>query len=103
MVTFGNESSKNSLLPFMEPKRFRGAICLLDSIGHGVLTEFPLKNGRRADIISLSEKGEIWIVEVKSGFRTPDPIRRQGAPNLAAMPAASRSDQRGCSGAGAAG
>jgi hypothetical protein len=38
-------------------------------MGHGVLTEFPLKNGRRADIISLSEKGEIWIVEVKSSVQ----------------------------------
>ncbi len=43
---------------------------LLESLGHGALTEFPLKSGRRADILSLGEKGEIWIVEVKSG--TPD-------------------------------
>jgi hypothetical protein len=40
---------------------------LLDSLGHGALTEFPLKSGRRADILSLGLKGEIWIVEVKSG------------------------------------
>jgi hypothetical protein len=42
-------------------------------MGHGVLTEFPLKGGRRADILSIGEKGEVWIVEVKSGvpdFRT---------------------------------
>ena len=36
-------------------------------MGHGTLTEFPLKSGRRADILSLGAKGEIWIVEVKSG------------------------------------
>jgi hypothetical protein len=36
-------------------------------MGHGTLTEFPLKSGRRADILSLGTKGEIWIVEVKSG------------------------------------
>jgi hypothetical protein len=36
-------------------------------MGHGTLTEFPLRSGRRADIFSLGEKGEIWIVEVKSG------------------------------------
>jgi hypothetical protein len=36
-------------------------------MGHGVLAEFPLKSGRRADILSLSAKGEFWIVEVKSG------------------------------------
>jgi len=45
----------------------RGAIRLLESLGHGALTEFPLKSGRRADILSLGGKGEIWIVEVKSG------------------------------------
>ncbi len=39
----------------------------LEALDHGVLTEFPLKSGRRADILSLGEKGEIWIVEVKSG------------------------------------
>jgi len=41
---------------------------LLESLGHGALTEFPLKSGRRADILSLGAKGEIWIVEVKSGL-----------------------------------
>ena len=40
---------------------------LLEALGHGALTEFPLKSGRRADILSLGAKGEIWIVEVKSG------------------------------------
>jgi hypothetical protein len=44
-----------------------GAIRLLESMGHGALTEFPLRSGRRADILSIGEKGEIWIVEVKSG------------------------------------
>jgi len=50
-----------------EPKPLRGAVRLLESLGHGTLTEFPLKSGRRADILSLGPKGEIWIVEVKSG------------------------------------
>ena len=50
-----------------EPKPLRGAIRLLESMGHGALTEFPLRSGRRADILSIGEKGEIWIVEVKSG------------------------------------
>jgi hypothetical protein len=38
-------------------------------MGHAVLTEFPLKSGRRADILSLGAKGEVWIVEVKSGVQ----------------------------------
>ena len=50
-----------------EPRPLRGAIRLLESMGHGALTEFPLRSGRRADILSIGEKGEIWIVEVKSG------------------------------------
>jgi hypothetical protein len=35
---------------------------------HGVqgLVEFCLANGRRADVIGLSEKGEVTIIEVKS-------------------------------------
>jgi hypothetical protein len=42
---------------------------------HGVqgMVEFCLANGRRADVIGLSEKGEITIIEVKScptDFRT---------------------------------
>jgi hypothetical protein len=49
------------------PKPLRGAMRLLEAMGHGTLTEFPLKSGRRADILSLGAKGEIWIVEVKSG------------------------------------
>jgi hypothetical protein len=40
---------------------------LLEALGHGALTEFPLRSGRRADILSIGMKGEIWIVEVKSG------------------------------------
>jgi hypothetical protein len=70
--TFCYESGKTSLLALpellgrREPKPLRGAIRLLESMGHGVLTEFPLKSGRRADILSLNAKGEIWIVEVKS-------------------------------------
>ena len=70
MVTFESASAKN-LLPSVggrpAPKPLRGAVRLLEAMGHGTLTEFPLKSGRRADIFSLGAKGEIWIVEVKSG------------------------------------
>jgi hypothetical protein len=37
-------------------------------MGHAVLTEFPLKSGRRADLFSIDGKGELWIVEIKSGL-----------------------------------
>lgn len=44
----------------------RGAARLLSALGHAPLLEFPLPNGRRADIMALGPKGELSIVEVKS-------------------------------------
>jgi hypothetical protein len=51
----------------------RGAARLLSALGCAPLAEFPLPNGRRADIMGLGPKGELVIVEVKSSledFRT---------------------------------
>lgn len=31
-------------------------------------TEVPLANGRRADVLGIGPKGEIWIVEIKSSL-----------------------------------
>ena len=73
MVTFDDSLGTSALRASAEsegrrtPKPLRGAVRLLEAMGHGTLTEFPLKSGRRADILSLGAKGEIWIVEVKSG------------------------------------
>ena len=44
----------------------RGTRRLLLSLGFATLTELPLANGRRADIVAMSDRGEIWIVEIKS-------------------------------------
>lgn len=44
----------------------RGTRRMLLSLGFATVTELPLANGRRADIVALSEKGEIWILEIKS-------------------------------------
>lgn len=30
--------------------------------------EVPLRNGRRADVVAVGPKGEIWIVEIKSSL-----------------------------------
>lgn len=46
----------------------KGVQILLDNMGHSLLAELPLASGRRADLISLSPKGEIWIVEIKSSI-----------------------------------
>lgn len=44
----------------------RGAARLLQALGHAPLLEFPLPNGRRADIMALDTRGALAIVEVKS-------------------------------------
>ncbi|WP_374532234.1 DNA repair putative endonuclease MmcB [Phenylobacterium sp.] len=46
----------------------RGAARLLVDLGYAPLAEVTLPNGRRADLMALSPRGEIAIVEVKSGL-----------------------------------
>lgn len=46
----------------------RGVQRLLSSMRHAALPELSLSSGRRADLISLSAKGEIWIIEIKSSL-----------------------------------
>jgi hypothetical protein len=51
----------------------KGAARLVTSLGLAPLLEVGLPNGRRADIMAISPRGQIAIVEVKSGiedFRT---------------------------------
>ena len=38
----------------------------LDQLGYASLLEFPLANGRRADILALGKSGDLLIVEIKS-------------------------------------
>jgi hypothetical protein len=45
----------------------RGAARLLTALGYAPLAEVTLPNGRRADLMALGPKGQIFIVEVKSG------------------------------------
>ncbi len=44
----------------------RGVCRALRTLGHSVVTELGLANGRRADVVALSPGGDIWIVEIKS-------------------------------------
>jgi hypothetical protein len=46
----------------------RGTARLLRSLGFSCLSEVPLPSGRRADLVALNERGEIWIVEIKSSL-----------------------------------
>jgi hypothetical protein len=44
----------------------RGVCRSLRALGHCVVTELSLADGRRADVVGLSPSGDIWIVEIKS-------------------------------------
>src|SRR5260370_1173334 len=46
----------------------RGTARLLRSLGFSCISELPLPSGRRADLVALNERGEIWIVEIKSSI-----------------------------------
>ncbi len=44
----------------------RGAGRMLLNAGFASISELSLANGRRADLIAVNAKGEIWIIEIKS-------------------------------------
>lgn len=44
----------------------RGVQRLLMQMGAHVLPELSLATGRRADLVALTPKGDIWIIEIKS-------------------------------------
>ena len=44
----------------------RGTVRMLRSLGFSCVAELALPSGRRADLVAVNEKGEIWIVEIKS-------------------------------------
>jgi hypothetical protein len=44
----------------------RGVGRFLRALNMAMLTELPLASGRRADVLAVDGRGEIWIVEIKS-------------------------------------
>lgn len=46
----------------------RGVQALFTQLMFACVTEVSLASGRRADLIGLSPKGDIWIVEIKSSL-----------------------------------
>src|ERR1700729_4660592 len=46
----------------------RGTARLLRSLGFSCVSELPLPSGRRADLVALNDRGEVWIVEIKSSI-----------------------------------
>src|SRR3954454_2855641 len=46
----------------------RGTTRLLHQFGFSAVRELSLPSGRRADLVALSNAGEVWIVEIKSSI-----------------------------------
>ena len=46
----------------------RGTTRLLRSLGFSCVSELQLPSGRRADLVALNARGDIWIVEIKSSI-----------------------------------
>jgi hypothetical protein len=46
----------------------RGVQRMLLDMGAHVLPELSLASGRRADLVAMTRKGDIWIVEIKSSI-----------------------------------
>ena len=62
----------DALVPLSRPEITttvtRGAARLLVDLGFAPLAEVTLPNSRRADLMALSRKGQIFIIEVKSSL-----------------------------------
>ena len=56
----------------------RGVCRALDQLGYASLVEFPLANGRRADILGLGKSGDLLIVEIKSSVADFRAVRKWG-------------------------
>lgn len=46
----------------------RGVQRRLQDMGVSLLPEMPLASGRRADLVGLTDRGAIWIVEIKTSL-----------------------------------
>jgi len=46
----------------------RGTARLLRALGFACISELALPSGRRADLVAINDRGEIWIVEIKSSL-----------------------------------
>jgi len=57
--------SQSAVEPIAAPYLARGACRALELLGYVSLVEFPLANGRRADILALGKTGDLVIVEIK--------------------------------------
>src|SRR5579872_6898090 len=70
-----SSAQKRNLVPLPDGRQSetalaiaRGTARLLRSLGFSCISELSLPSGRRADLVALNERGEIWIVEIKSSI-----------------------------------
>lgn len=49
------------------PRLARGVCRHLAALGHAAVEELVLATGLRVDVMALGPKGEVWVVECKSG------------------------------------
>ncbi|RDW11867.1 MmcB family DNA repair protein [Paracoccus thiocyanatus] len=62
-----NADQPDDVLPALPGQRLaRGVARMLAGLGHAALPEFVPSGGLRVDLISVTPKGEIWVVECKS-------------------------------------
>jgi hypothetical protein len=69
----------SAALPATAAALARGICRSLQQLGYASLVEFPLANGRRADIIALGRNGDLNIVEIKSSVADFRADRKWGA------------------------
>ncbi len=68
-MALASSLSEAQLLSMAPGQRLaRGVTRMLAAEGWSVLSEVTLKNGRRADLLALSDKGDFLLVEVKSSL-----------------------------------
>jgi hypothetical protein len=58
--------SASAIEPISSVLLARGVCRTLEQLGYSSLVEFPLANGRRADVLALGKSGDLTIVEIKS-------------------------------------
>jgi hypothetical protein len=56
------------LPPLPGPRLARGVARALRSLDFACVEEFTLASGLRVDLMALGPKGEVWVVECKSGL-----------------------------------
>src|SRR5881409_1330763 len=74
-MTMESSARQISLVPPLDRRQSetalaiaRGTARLLRALGFSCVSELPLPSGRRADLVALNERGDIWIVEIKSSI-----------------------------------